>query len=40
MSKNFDDLKNEIDLKYAVEQDEQVKYLKIIKNIELFEQDA
>ena len=40
LSKYFDDLKNEIDLKYAVEQDEQVKYLEIIKNIELFEQDA
>jgi Leucine-rich repeat (LRR) protein len=40
LSKYFDDLKNEIDLKYAVKQDEQVKYIEIIKNIELFEQDA
>ena len=40
LSKYFDELKNEIDLKYAVKQDEQVKYLEIIKNIELFEQDA
>ena len=40
LSKYFDDLKNEIDLKYALKLDEQVKYLEIIKNIELFEQDA
>jgi hypothetical protein len=40
LSKYFDELKNEIDLKYALKQDEQVKYLEIIKNIELFEQDA
>jgi hypothetical protein len=40
LSNYFDDLKNEIDLKYAVKQDEQVKYLEIIKIIELFEQDA
>jgi hypothetical protein len=40
LSKYFDELKNQIDLKYAVEQDEQVKYLEIIKIIELFEQDA
>ena len=36
----FDELKNEIDLKYAAKQDEQNKYIEIIKNIELFEQDA
>jgi hypothetical protein len=40
LSNFFDELKNEIDLKYAVKQDEQVKYLEIIKIIELFEQDA
>jgi Leucine-rich repeat (LRR) protein len=40
LSNYFDELKNEIDIKYAVEQDEQAKYLEIIKNIELFEQDA
>jgi hypothetical protein len=40
LSNYFDELKNEIDLKYAVEQDEQVKYLEIIKNIESFEQEA
>jgi hypothetical protein len=40
LSKYFDELKNEIDIKYAVKQDEQVKYLEMIKNIELFEQDA
>ena len=40
LSKYFDELKNQIDLKYAVEQDEQVKYLEIIKILELFEQDA
>ena len=27
-------------MKYALEQDEQNKYLEIIKNIEIFEQDA
>ena len=40
LSNYFDELKNEIDIKYAVKQDEQVKYLEIIKNIESFEQDA
>jgi hypothetical protein len=40
LSKYFDELKNEIDIKYAIKQDEQVKYLEIIKNIESFEQDA
>ena len=40
LSKYFDELKNEIDLKYALKQDEQVKYLEIIKNIESFEQEA
>ena len=40
LSNYFDELNNEIDLKYAVKQDEQNNYLEIIKNIELFEQDA
>jgi hypothetical protein len=40
LSNYFDELKNEIDIKYALKQDEQVKYLEIIKNIESFEQDA
>ena len=38
VSNYFNDLKNEIDIKNAVKQDEQVKYLEIIKNIESFEQ--
>jgi Leucine-rich repeat (LRR) protein len=40
LSNYFDELKNQIDLKYALKQDEQVKYLEIIKNIESFEQEA
>jgi hypothetical protein len=40
LSKYFDELKNEIDLKYAVKQNEQDKYIEIIKNIESFEQEA
>jgi len=40
LSKYFDELKNQIDTKYALKQDEKNKYLEIIKNIESFEQDA
>ena len=40
LSNFFDELKNQIDLKYAVKKNEQNKYIEIIKNIELFEQDA
>jgi hypothetical protein len=38
LSNYFNDLKNEIDIKYAVKQDEPNEYLEIIKNIESFEQ--
>ena len=41
LSKYFDELKNQIDTKYALKQnDVKNKYLEIIKNIESFEQDA
>ena len=40
LSNYFDELKRQIDLKYALNLDEKDKYLEIIKNIELFEQDA
>jgi hypothetical protein len=40
LSKYFDDLKAQVDLKYALKLDEKDKYLEIINNIESFEQDA
>jgi len=40
LSKYFDDLRTQVDLKYALTLDEKDKYLEIIQNIESFEQDA
>ena len=40
LSKYFDELKAQVDIKYALKLDEKEKYLEIIKNIESFEQDA
>jgi len=40
LSKYFDDLKAQVDLKYALKLDEKDKYLEIISKIESFEEDA
>jgi len=40
LSKYFDDLKAQVDLKYALNLDENEKYLEIIRHIESFEQNA
>ncbi len=40
LSNYFDELKRQIDLKYVLNFNEKDKYLEIIKNIELFEQEA
>ena len=40
LSKYFDELKTQIDTKYALKLDEKDKYLDIINKIESFEQDA
>ena len=40
LSKYFDDLKTQVDFKYALKLDEKYKYLEIINSIESFEQNA
>ena len=40
LSKYFEELKTQVDTKYALKLDEKDKYLEIINNIESFEQDA
>ena len=40
LSQYFDDLKAQVDTKYALRLDEKDKYLEIINNIESFEQNA
>jgi len=40
LSKYFDELKAQVDIKYAPKLDEKEKYLEIISNIESFEQDS
>jgi hypothetical protein len=40
LSKYFEELKTQVDTKYALKLDKKDKYLEIINNIESFEQDA
>ena len=40
LSKYFEELKTQVDTKYALKLDEKDKYLEIINRIELFERDA
>ena len=40
LSKYFEELKTQVDTKYALKLDEKDKYLEIINNIESFEQEA